>query len=109
MNALSTAPSLAPASRAVHSLTETEIALARVAAGRLPGGIWSAQTEFDYDGRLILVLIPEGDDAEAPSFHLERSAAGVQLGACRWDRFIGLGTHGTIGAALDGVAVHLAG
>ena len=79
-----------PARMAAHGLTETEIALARAVAASLPGA-WSAATELDYDGKLVVVLIPAGDDEEAPSFHIERAAAGIQLGACRWDRFTRLG------------------
>ena len=95
-----------PARTVTHGLSETDITLARVFAANLPGA-WSLGTEPDYGGRLVIVLIPAGDDDEAPSFHLERTTKGVELGACRWDRFARLGTYPGIAEALGAALLHI--
>jgi hypothetical protein len=84
-------------------LTETEIMLARAACTNLSGA-WSAATELDYAGRIALILIPAGDDDQAPSFHLAIEDGAIALGACRWDRFTALGRFPSVTDAMDAVA-----
>ena len=92
---------------ALRSLGDTDLALVRTAAAGLPGA-WSVAAERDYDGDLSLVLIPDGDDAVAPTFLLGRDAAGIQLGACRWDSFTRLGCFPNVAAALARIGESLA-
>ncbi len=83
--------------------TDSEIALARAAAHRLPGA-WSLATERDYEGHLSLILMPEGDDAAGPTFLLDRDAACVGVAACRWERIARLGRFPSVEVALARIA-----
>ena len=79
--------------RALHSLTETHArALQRVLRGC--SGQWSLERHESYDGNLLLVLLPEADDAAAPTLTINRDRTGLYLGVLRKEAYA---THGSFG------------
>jgi hypothetical protein len=89
------------------SLDDDDAVFVRAVASGLVGD-WSVASELDDTGRFYFVLMPEGDDAEGPAFHVQRGIEGVELGACRWDIFVSLGTYTTLRQALDEMVAFLA-
>ncbi len=85
--------------RAPYSLDKGDLAAVTDAAAKLPGA-WNVETEEDYHGHLSIVLIPAGDDLAGPTYLLDGDVAGVQLGACRWERFTRLGGFPDVEAAM---------
>ena len=68
--------------RALHSLTETQVARLEGALARLPGS-WSLDRHEGYDGHLTLLVTAAGDDST--SFSLHRTGQELHLSLWQGD------------------------
>jgi hypothetical protein len=88
--------------RALHSLTEAHASAIAVALPTLSGR-WSMEFQESYDGNLSLILMPETEDAAAPTLAINRDATGLHLDVVHRDMYAAQGHFGDIQGVIEAI------